>query len=166
MPTRFMIDIETLDTAVILEIGVVRFDPAKPEASWARYQYFPILSQRGRTIGKQSSDARDAQASAKRTHVLARACAEIGRLWCDAGDDLEIWAKPPSFDLEILWHAAEAENIILPSRRTWRDVRTLLACVPPGPEPANALPHSALQYALHQARTVSAILRRLHGQAE
>lgn len=86
-------------------------------------------------------------------------------------DYLTVWAKPPSFDFEIIRNRAERYNLDMPwYRRQEMDVRTLLKAsswVPPkkgdqGPH-RKGTHHNAREDAVHQARQLQYAWRRIRG---
>lgn len=174
MTVRAMVDIETLDTvetALVLEIGVVKVD--FEDSSREVYRCSPGRQEQldaGRTISldtlgfwtQQPEDARRLLRNGLTETPVKDCLDEISRFLDDAA---EVWAKPPSFDLNIL---ANLNRQFRPAGagdlwyyRAPRDLRTLLAVYGDPGVQHNGTVHNALDDADFQMRQLIAILERI-----
>lgn len=163
------IDIETLGTArgsVILSIGAVVFDPNGNTHSQPFYRNISTLSclTAGLTIDPGtvewwSSPERDAPRSYLvngDVWSLRDALSDLSD-WGGLTDMVNIWAKPPLFDIGLLEAAYEAVNIPVPwSHRQPLCVRTAIRMsgIDEKTIPFVGVPHFATDDAIHQAKIV------------
>ena len=171
---NIMVDLETLGGApdgAILSIGACRFnmEEVEPEERWFHMGLSAKLNLRaGRKIDgdtvewwlSQSKAAQDMVLTVPRAPNFTSLIAEFDD-WLRVEDIDFIWAKPPSFDIELLKHAYISAGLDWPFH--WavdRDLRTLLHFAKVrGNFAANNLPfagekHNAAHDAAHQARQV------------
>ena len=160
---HLMVDIETMGTspdAVILSIGLVRFTEADGETiSWWLTQ--PEHARRALRGLQRREDGHGGLLEADALKDFCRSVmqtADIGGFWANGID----------FDLVILRAALARHKLPLP----WpywlqRDYRTLRRMMPHVPTPPRdeALKHSALADAMHQAAHCAALLRALRTTA-
>lgn len=177
MKTNVMIDIETLSTepnAAVLSVAAV---------SDTEHQFYCVLDLRpqiyeGRHISpdtlkwwmQQSEDARDVFQEDDAAKYIGEAYSGLDLLLkktaraanIDPGE-IEIWAKPPSFDCTILKTLFETFGLKeLWSFRQERCLRTLIKLLPHVEEPEFVgTPHHALSDAKHQLRYLKALLEEL-----
>lgn len=170
---HIMLDIETLDTkqsAVILSIGAIIFDPyneASLEATDTNTFFCAIDSkdQRNRTtsddtvawwaLQEQESILLNCYGTAKLPSVLTFFYSWIESV-SEGNREIPIWCKGTDFDIAILRHAYEQYNLQLPWKYYQvRDLRTLMKAT--GTKPATTAKHDALDDAIQQAKTLSKI---------
>lgn len=159
-----MIDIEALDekdSAVIVSVGMVVFDPNRTDSIAEYYDVCDILDQPNRTIDisttqwwlRQSQEAQDVfdEEAAPLVTVLTTLFDTLALFELD-----QYWAKSPDFDLNILEHAAEQLGLKVPwNFRQRRDVRTIQDLLPPGMVRNDiGVKHNALDDARAQAGVV------------
>ena len=151
--TDIMIDLETVDTkesAMILSIGAVPFNPDEPAMDAESFDMYlsdsflmslDLSTQAGRTVSNDTimwwmnQDAR-AQAAMDGTIQLYDALVALIDFIKDYKGE-NILANSPSFDLRILEHAFKQYGLTTP----WvfyneQDVRTLSKCVFPEGKPS------------------------------
>jgi hypothetical protein len=178
-----MIDIETLGSsadAVILSIGLVHFNPSTNEiVSSAEFRCPRKLQEdMGRHVDPQveawwSRQSPEAQARLTEEPLYGNVNKMMSDVWkwldnvCSNPWDLGIWAKGPSFDLVLCRDLAKQLD------QKWKGhysreycVRTMLMIAKAkgwddilGMEPE--LAHGAEADAIHQAKQVMAVMRRL-----
>ncbi len=188
--THIMVDIETLGD-LILSIGAVRFTSNDPEESLFALDnqfHVHIRPETCEAVGlkpdaatvlwwmQQSQEARDAVCHPPSRTPLAVALDDF-RWFCDLTGELAasrlgqgtapavmIWCKGAGYDFPKLQAAYKAIHSKLPWHfRHERCYRTLKANFPCTPEPKRAgTHHDALDDAIHQARHLRHILKKLH----
>ncbi len=174
-----MIDLETLATtedAAITQIGLVFFDEDGPrhggEHEWVTAPHV----QPGRRIDGDTMNWH--LMAPERVEQLRRSYSPLAdplslslREMADAikeADPAYIWAKSPTFDLRILYHAMTAGSIEDLPWKFWqeRDVRTAFHLLETaGIKPALRKTHRALDDALEQADWVARALRMARDSA-
>lgn len=179
-----MIDLETMGSgpdAAIVEIGAVFFDPRTGELG-DKFSVGVDLASSVETGGRvdagtvmwwmrpDQADARDAMLARRNNiiHVALTWFSDFLKL-AGKGGVPRVWGNGASFDCVILRGSYERAGVKVPW--DWwndRDVRTvvdmgrrLLGFDPKKDLPFDGVKHSALDDAIHQARYVSEIIKRL-----
>lgn len=180
-----MVDMETLgvrDTSEILSLGAVVFDPftrqTKEELLEASFYACPTYTDEDSkhftydqsTIdwwGEQSDNAMRVIDAGP--HVPVRELLNLFSEFWKSHDAVQIWAKPPSFDVDKLEHHFRVFNMYVPwNFRNVFDVRTVLmqgeylANFKPN-YPEGGIPHYALDDAIAQALMVQEVHEVLRG---
>lgn len=167
---RVMLDLETLGTSpgsVILSIGAARFDLGGVNDTFYEAIDLEDAAKAGLTIDlgtlrwwmQQGKEARKAAFSGEER--LDMALTKFQR-WLKPNEDLELWAKSPSFDCVLL----EAAYRVCGWETPWhygqqRDMRTLTAIVSPRQDYDKGTAHNALDDAILQAEQVANCLTQL-----
>ena len=151
-----MIDIETLDTedtAVILSIGVCKFNPYTSEQPHTRQLWLPSLEEQFK-LDRTASESTLEWWSKQDPEILERALSEVGRQSCVTvakeinkyfvGVD-EIWAQGVLFDINIIANLFKMLDIHT-NWAYWQisDSRTIFKMMPQDPR-------KGLQEDLHDA---------------
>lgn len=180
---NIMLDIETLDTrtsAVVLSIGMCKFDPVKQEITDRYYQVLSSIDQTEmlRTVNGDTIEWWATQPEAARivldesreadedTHVHLMRMGE----WI--GADAHVWGNGPSFDNAIVKSLFDTYGVPLPwpfkNDRCYRTLCALgqramtpmLYAKRPMPEP-EGIAHNALDDAVYQARVAMRYMKVL-----
>lgn len=185
---HFMFDVETLGPPPkghILSIGVQQFDPHQGKLGDKAYVVMGMKKEQpGRVVDLSTLEWWFAQSAAARgefvnesrpaTQPLLAALCSLDH-WLrvrgvdEKDEDLRCWAKPPSFDIEILRDAWNAENQVHGWPFHWRCTRDLRTLTDVAKELSIELPerpedggqHTALADATWQAQRVIDITQAL-----
>lgn len=188
MTKHFMVDIETLSTAVnavVLSVGAAEFDPYTGKIEREFYRELRLDMQRGRHISgdtvqwwakqitENNADNILTNPNSKKLdpHNTVFSLAEFfksriyGVTSPEEYDDIIVWACDPDFDLAILSNLYGELNLPVPwkfwNTRSVRTVRMLNKIA--GIEvPVQPVTHNALEDCIRQAKEVSALLSMLH----
>lgn len=188
MTKHFMVDIETLSTAVnavVLSIGAVEFDPSTGNIEREFYRELRLDMQRDRHISgdtvqwwakqltENNADNILTNPNSKKLDphnaVFSLAeflkCSTYGVTTPEEYENIEVWACDPDFDLAILSNLYESLYLVVPwkfwNTRSVRTVRMLNKIA--GIEvPKSPVTHNALEDCIRQAREVSGLLSTLH----
>ncbi len=188
MTKHFMVDIETLSTAVnavVLSVGAAEFDPFTDKIEREFYRELRLDMQRGRHISgdtvqwwaKQLTENNaeniltNPNSEKLDPHNAVFSLAEFfksrayGVTSPEEYDDIIVWACDPDFDLAILSNLYGELNLPVPwkfwNTRSVRTVRMLNKIA--GIEmPKSPVTHNALEDCIRQAKEVSAMLSMLH----
>ena len=182
---HFMVDIETLSTAVnavVLSVGAVEFDPITGEIKRKFYYELDLSEQKQRHISTSTvqwwfkqcvENPKNVDLILKENKwkngvefVLIKLGAFIsGEEQEEEYEKIAVWACDPDFDLAILSNLYEEHNLPVPWKysepKSVRTVRTLtqVAGIKITTEEAN---HNALDDCIRQAKEVTALLSTLH----
>lgn len=187
MIKHFMVDIETLSTAVnavVLSIGAVEFDPFTGKIEREFYREVRLDMQRDRHISgdtvqgwaKQLTENNEdnilTNPNAKKVDPYNAVfnlaeflkCSAYGVTAPEEYRNIEVWACDPDFDLAILSNLYGELNLPVPwkfwNTRSVRTVRMLNKIA--GIEvPEQSVTHNALEDCIRQAKEVSALLSML-----
>lgn len=189
MTKHFMVDIETLSTAVnavVLSVGAVEFDPITGEIEREFYRELRLDMQHTRNVSadtvhwwaKQLSENNAtnilAKDNANKTppHTVVFELAEFfkcgglyGTTQPEEYENIEVWACDPDFDLAILSNLYGELNLPVPwkywNTRSVRTMRTLNKIA--GIEVSKpTVTHNALEDCIRQVKEVTALLSTLH----
>ena len=188
MTKHFMVDIETLSTAVnavVLSVGAVEFDPFTGKIEREFYRELRLDMQRDRHISgdtvqwwakqltENNADNILTNPNSKKISPhnavfdLAQflKCSAYGVTASVEYEDITVWACDPDFDLAILSNLYGELNLPAPwkfwNTRSVRTVRMLNKIA--GVEvPTQPVTHNALEDCIRQAKEVSALLSMLH----
>lgn len=188
MTKHFMVDIETLSTAVnavVLSVGAVEFDPFTCKIEREFYRELRLDMQRDRHISgdtvqwwakqltENNADNILTNPNSKKLDphnaVFSLAeffkCSTYGVTTPEEYENIEVWACDPDFDLAILSNLYESLYLVVPwkfwNTRSVRTVRMLNKIA--GIEvPVQPVTHNALEDCIRQAKEVSALLSMLH----
>lgn len=169
--SHIMIDIETLGKepgCPILSIAAVQFGPEGVSATnniYVKIDWAKSIKDYGLQIDAEtlkwwlSKDPATLRDQTNGTYSLRIALIQLAAFIESVGHEPLIWAKSPSFDINILEHAFKAAGVDIPWKY-WqeRDVRTIF-----GIDEAlvksykNPVEHNALADATHQAEICSII---------
>lgn len=189
MPKHFMVDIETLSTAVnavILSVGAVEFDPITGKIEREFYRELRLDMQHTRNISADTvhwwakqlyeNNATNilAKDNANKTppHTVVFELAEFfkcgglyGTTQPEEYENIEVWACDPDFDLAILGDLYRELNLPVPwkywNTRSVRTIRTLnkIAGIVVSKP---TVTHNALEDCIRQVKEVTALLSTLH----
>lgn len=188
MTKHFMVDIETLSTAVnagVLSVGAAEFDPFTGKIERELYRELRLDMQRDRHISgdtvqwwakqltENNADNILTNPSSKKISPH-NAVFDLGEFFKsrtygvtspEEYDDIIVWACDPDFDLAILSNLYGELNLPVPwkfwNTRSVRTVRMLNKIA--GIEvPVQPVTHNALEDCIRQAKEVSALLSMLH----
>ena len=165
-----MIDLETLATntnAVILTVGIVKFDPYSDRDPWDPV-YIKIDVDEQLDLGRETSQLTLDWWSRQSAEAQQEAFDEANRISVsDALDEIrravahcsDIWAQGPQFDISMLEHLYKSKSQPAPwSYAQIRDSRTLLSMAPECR--ITELAHNSLADAFCQAVSVRAFYRK------
>lgn len=175
-----MLDLETMSTqnnAAITSIGACFFEPTTGEIGTTFYMpvnlesaaHFGVIDAKTVLWWLKQSDCARHELTKENRAPLHFALESFKRFIADSTGKVEIWGNGIGFDNVILANAFNACGIKLP----WhfsndRDVRTIVALGKAllGYDPKNEMAfsgtaHNALDDAIHQAKYVSAIYKKL-----
>lgn len=189
MTKHFMVDIETLSTAVnavVLSVGTVEFDPFTGSIEREFYREMRLDLQQGRHISASTVQWWAKQALENpASNILVKLDADKSLpidIVCELGQfinggvafsvgrvedykDIAVWACDPDFDLAILSNLYEELRLPVPWK-FWetRSVRTvrMLNTIAGTEVPRGVATHNALEDCLRQVKEVSALLSVLH----
>jgi hypothetical protein len=180
-----MVDLETMDTAntaAILAIGAVFFDPADENttaelkaASFSRTISLPSNEVAGRTISASTVMWWMQQNDAARRRLYDGELVPLNQAlnhfvqWIDSlkPKPIRLWAKDPDFDNSILANAFANQNMrwVFPYWST-RSVRTIIELAWPDgdkPDVMDGTAHDAIDDAIQQVKHVQLAYQKLCG---
>lgn len=188
MTKHFMVDIETLSTAVnavVLSVGAVEFDPFTGKIERELYRELRLDMQHHRHISGDTVQWWAKQLTENNAENILtnpnskkisphNAVFDLGEFFKsrtygvtspEEYDDIIVWACDPDFDLAILSNLYGELNLPVPwkfwNTRSVRTVRMLNKIA--GIEvPVQPVTHNALEDCIRQAEEVSALLSMLH----
>ncbi len=173
-----MVDLETLGTsesAVILSIGAVKFDPMWREGASRILDGFHVAvdpasaQQSGGTIDANTvswwmhherAAARNSLQEMSKQDLFS--ALDGLAMWMNTDTIAGVWGNAPSFDCSILRHSFTRVGLDAPWK-FWQDrcYRTLSVIGRDVPKPCEGIAHTALADATNQALHVQAIVSRL-----
>lgn len=170
-----MLDIETLDTrtsAVVLSIGMCKFDPVSQTIGDRYYEVLSTIDQveQLRTIDQDTMQWWTTQPEAARIVLDESRDADedthsvLIQMESWMGPDAHVWGNGPSFDNAIVKSLFDTYGVPLPwPFKNDRCYRTLCALsgLPDLPPWKEGTPHNALDDAVHQAEWAMHCLRRV-----
>lgn len=189
MTKHFMVDIETLSTAVnavVLSVGAVEFDPFTDKIEREFYRELRLDMQHARNVSADTVHWWAKQLTENNaTNILAKANADkipphtvvfelaeffkcgglYGTTQPEEYKNIEVWACDPDFDLAILSNLYSELNLPVPWKfYKTRSVRTarMLNEVAGIEVPKAPVTHNALEDCIRQAKEVSDLLSTLH----
>lgn len=188
MTKHFMVDIETLSTAVnavVLSVGAVEFDPFTGKIESELYRELRLDMQHNRHISGDTVQWWAEQLTENNAENILtnpnlkkisphNAVFDLGEFFKsrtygvtspEEYDDIIVWACDPDFDLAILSNLYGELNLPVPwkfwNTRSVHTVRMLNKIA--GIEvPVQPVTHNALEDCIRQAKEVSALLSMLH----